>query len=273
MPRYGILEEAGPAAFSLRADEFLHAREPENGLLIGLASTSPPGSRFYCVGDDRTTVLAALQPTARKLLISRGPAEAATDLARHLHAMGRPLPGVFAPDENGHAFAVEYARSFGSAVRLGLRMRVHAIEQVNDLARPRGSLRRALPEEHPLLAEWSRGFLEETGADDPRSGEQIVADASAPGRLWVWTDGARPVTMVSWGRPTRTGAAIHCVYTPPDLRSLGYATAAVAEVTSMLLNNRRFVCLFTDLASPAPNAVYAKVGYRGLCDYADHWFA
>jgi predicted GNAT family acetyltransferase len=57
------------------------------------------------------------------------------------------------------------------------------------------------------------------------------------------------------------------VYTPPSRRGRGYASACVAALSAMLLGGgRRFCYLFTDLANPTSNRIYAKIGYRPVCD-------
>ena len=58
------------------------------------------------------------------------------------------------------------------------------------------------------------------------------------------------------------------MYTPPELRGRGYATALTAELSQRLLDGRlfeggrRFCFLYTDLANPTSNAIYERIGYR-----------
>jgi uncharacterized protein len=87
------------------------------------------------------------------------------------------------------------------------------------------------------------------------------------GQLHFWLDGGHPRAMVAATRETRSGCAINTVYTPPQFRRCGYATAAVATLSASLLDaGRRFCCLYTDLANPTSNAIYAKIGYRPIRD-------
>jgi predicted GNAT family acetyltransferase len=66
---------------------------------------------------------------------------------------------------------------------------------------------------------------------------------------------------------------INLVYTPPDRRRRGYATAAVAALTQQLLNSgSRYCCLYTDLANPTSNSVYRRIGYRPVCDIDQYSF-
>jgi predicted GNAT family acetyltransferase len=71
----------------------------------------------------------------------------------------------------------------------------------------------------------------------------------------------------------RGNARINLVYTPPDLRRRGYATAAVSALTRRLLDSgRRYCCLYTDLANPTSNSVYRRIGYRPVCDIDEYSF-
>ena len=72
---------------------------------------------------------------------------------------------------------------------------------------------------------------------------------------------------------TPKGIRIGGVYTPPDERRRGYATALVAEVSRIKLAEGKALCfLFTDLANPTSNSIYQKIGYRPVCDFAEYRF-
>jgi len=87
------------------------------------------------------------------------------------------------------------------------------------------------------------------------------------GLLFFWVDFGHECAMVASQRETRSGCAINMVYTPPQLRRSGYATAAVATLSdAMLKGGRRFCCLYTDVANPISNSIYAKIGYRPIRD-------
>ena len=64
-----------------------------------------------------------------------------------------------------------------------------------------------------------------------------------------------------------TGVRIGAVYTPPEHRRRGYATATVASLSRAMLDRGRRACyLFTDLANPTSNHIYAEIGYEPVCD-------
>jgi predicted GNAT family acetyltransferase len=58
------------------------------------------------------------------------------------------------------------------------------------------------------------------------------------------------------------------VYTPPEHRNRGYASSVVAALSRRLFDEgAREVVLFTDLANPTSNKIYADVGYRRVADW------
>jgi predicted GNAT family acetyltransferase len=64
------------------------------------------------------------------------------------------------------------------------------------------------------------------------------------------------------------------VYTPPEVRGHGYASAATAAVSQAALEDGlREVVLYTDLANPTSNALYQRLGYRPVEDRVVFSFA
>jgi predicted GNAT family acetyltransferase len=87
------------------------------------------------------------------------------------------------------------------------------------------------------------------------------------GGIVFWLDQGRPVSFASFGGPTPNGIGVGPVYTPPEARCRGYATALVAQLTKMLIEGgRRFCFLDTDLANPTSNSIYPRVGYEPVTD-------
>jgi hypothetical protein len=57
------------------------------------------------------------------------------------------------------------------------------------------------------------------------------------------------------------------VYTPPEFRGHGYASAATAAASQQALDaGASEVLLFTDLANPVSNSIYQRIGYRAVED-------
>ena len=63
------------------------------------------------------------------------------------------------------------------------------------------------------------------------------------------------------------------VYTPPEDRGHGWASALVAEGTQWLLDEgREWVCLYTDLSNPTSNRIYQAIGYEPVLDFDQYEF-
>jgi predicted GNAT family acetyltransferase len=155
-----------------------------------------------------------------------------------------------------------------------MRQRLHKIEHVNaDLPAIQGRLREATSSERDLAVEWALAFVREAIPNHPNEAEESVDRHLRAGTLYFWEDGG-PVTMCASVGGARTSARINLVYTPPDLRSRGYATAVVSALTRRLLaGGNRYCCLYTDLANPTSNSVYQRIGYRPVCDIDQYSFA
>lgn len=89
----------------------------------------------------------------------------------------------------------------------------------------------------------------------------------------------RPVSRVGGayaGRNTPNAGVVRVgpAYTPPERRGRGFASALVAQVSRVACGvaGVREVCLYTDLANPTSNGIYAHVGYRPLCDVTAYHF-
>jgi predicted GNAT family acetyltransferase len=81
------------------------------------------------------------------------------------------------------------------------------------------------------------------------------------------------VALAGRNRSTPHGYCIGPVFTPPQFRGRGYATALTAALSQALLEGgKQFTALFTDLANPTSNSIYQKIGYRPLCDFDEYRF-
>jgi hypothetical protein len=91
--------------------------------------------------------------------------------------------------------------------------------------------------------------------------------------LGFWEDGGQGVSFAAYGNPTPHGIRIAPVYTPPEVRGRGYASACVAALSQCLLDSGRQQCyLYTDLANPTSNKIYQAIGYRPVGDAIEMQF-
>lgn len=272
------------AAFYARAAPFLMAHEAEHNLLLGLATglagQPVPGDEaaFLATAEvNGAVVAAALMTPSNKVVVSRTAEPRAMALLAEAIRRGAPgAPGVIGPRESSRAFAEEWRRIGGVAFRPGVPQRIYQVETVTPPRGVPGALRRATRADRELLVGWLVAFAREAMGDERDPDEaaravdgRIESDTRA---LYLWEDGA-PVSLAGTGGPTPNGIRIGAVYTPPERRGRGYASACVAAVSrAMLDRGRRFCFLFTDLGNPTSSRIYQRIGYRPVCDVDEYLF-
>jgi predicted GNAT family acetyltransferase len=101
---------------------------------------------------------------------------------------------------------------------------------------------------------------------------RLASDSSLRG-LRLWEVNGVPVSFAGYSGPTPNGIRIGPVYTPPDLRGQGYASACVAALSQEMLDaGRKFVFLFTDLSNPTSNHIYQTIGYEMVSTIDEYRF-
>jgi len=265
--------------FARRAERFLAARIERNvlaTLLVNVRSGRFAGAEpLFAWGiDDRGELRAvALRTPPWPLLATDVGASDAHALLDAWLCEDPTPPGVTGQPVTARAIVAAWAARTGGRTSLRTREAMHVLEEVRDPPRPApGRLRPADSGERDLLAEWTRAFAKEAGVLGGDQAAEVVDAQLARGRLFVWDHDA-PVSMVAVSPTVAEITRIGPVYTPPEGRCRGYASSAVAATSRRALAAGAQRCaLFTDLANPTSNRIYADVGYRRLADWEEHAF-
>jgi ribosomal protein S16 len=264
--------------FAARVGALLESRLEHNILATVLESVRirrpDRAARFaYLENGTGTVVAAALRTPPRHLLASTMDGASADALMEAWLAHDPGLPGVGAPGEVARRLSQAWERRTGGRATLAMSLALHALDRVSDPSRPaRGRLRRALAADRDLLAGWRRAFVVEAGVDDVGDATEVVAQAIERRLLHLWDDG-EPVALVGHSPAVAGVVRIGPVYTPPERRSRGYASSAVAALSRLALDRGARQCaLYTDLANPTSNRIYAALGYRRVSDWEDRAF-
>lgn len=264
-PAVKVRRHADAAAFLRRAEPWLLQTEAANNLTLGVARrfahARPDPERYWAtIERDGIVCGSAFRTPPHRLALTIMPLEAVAPLAGALGEIYAELPGVGGPRHEVQAFARVWARTHGVGTSLRLRLGVHELTRVRfPSGAPSGSLRLAGDGDVPLVREWWRSFVADTGI--LATPWDLVERVLAAGRLHLWDDDG-PRAMVAAARETARGASINAVYTPPEFRRRGYATVAVATLSRRLLDGgKSFCCLYTDLANPTSNSIYRRIGY------------
>lgn len=226
----------------------------------------------YRLDGGRVDAVALRTPPYPMIATELDPASADELMDVWLHA-DPALPGANSAPATARALADAWRRRTGRSTRISRSMAMHALESVVDPPRPAaGRLRLGDRSERPLLIDWWRAFaLEVDIPGAPHADVNVDARLDA-GSVFVWDDGG-PVSLLAVSPQVAGVVRIGPVYTPPERRRRGYAGIAVAEVSRHALANGASRCmLYTDLANPTSNKIYAEIGYRRLGDWEEHVF-
>ena len=258
-----------PAAFFAHAAPFLERREAENNLILGLRRRLERDRHAF---GEEDPYLAVAEEGGEVIAVAfRTPPHsfglAATERADAVEAFaddvrGMELPGVLGLNALAERFADRWRELAGVRTWVALAERIYEAREAFPPSGVPGLYRDYRTEDHDLAAAWMDAFVAEALRDAPPSraddGVAFVARRveDPDGGLVVWEDGGVPVSIAGFGSPTPNGIRVGPVYTPPELRGRGYASALVGELTARLLAGDRSLCLLlTDLGNPTSNSI------------------
>jgi predicted GNAT family acetyltransferase len=275
-----VTRHASAESFLNAATPVLMLAEAENHLIIGVAQglAKNPGAAknpyLATVGESTGVLGCAVYLAPSKLVLTRANREPVVALAKDAYEAVPTIEGVTGPDRSSTDFALAWSKLSGVEARPGMRLRIHETREVSDpgLGEVSGLLRAATAGDLALLSAWTDVFVVEAGIPEKIDSTAVVGDGIRRGRLHVWEDGGRPVSMAAWAGKTPSGVRINFVYTPRELRGRGYATACVAGLTRQQLSNGNAFCwLYTDRSSTAASNIFKRIGYRPVSDVTEYY--
>ncbi len=240
---------------------FLLGRPIEHNVLATVVATLEPTDRtdaplFAWVEAGRRGGVsgAALRTPPRRLLASTMSAETSHALMPKLLEADPDLPGVNGPEPAASYLATAWRRHTGGMVEPAMSQAIYWLSRVNEPPRrPAGRARPVERSDRGLMIDWMGAFNHDAGVpavDEEAAVERRLGD----GRLFVW-DHDRVLSMVGTSPPLAGVVRLGPVYTPPEARGRGYATALVADVSRWALGAGATKCmLYTDLATRPPTA-------------------
>ena len=263
-PRY----TADPAEYLDHVGAFLRRRPVEHSVLLSTATTrlgkgaaGEVPDLWLWVEDDGEVVATAQHTPPHGAYLSTGPAEAMRTLSRALWRLRPGLPGVAGLDTSPQEFATEWSRLGGPPASPAMRLGLYTADAVRIPPSVTGRLRLATQDDVSLLRVWANGFFAEAGAKSVRKDE--VRSRIDSGLLVVWEVDGAVVSMAAVTVAQGGVSRIQLVYTPPENRKCGFASACVASLTTRELATPGRTCMLnTDLANPTSNGIYQAIGYR-----------
>jgi GNAT superfamily N-acetyltransferase len=268
---------------------YLVRREAEHNLILGVSAdlaaeaargmALAPSIYLATASEGGNVVGAAMRTPPRNLVIScidavDGVPEAVdaavAALVDDLGAFDPRLPGVLAPVDIATAFADAWCGPRGLSHRRVVAERIYRAERISTPPNVPGSMRIASATDRDLLIDWVARFIVDAfGEPDDEQARTAVDRGLDHGQrtFYLWESGGQPVSLAGVGGPTPNGIRVGPVYTPPDQRRRGFASAVTAAASQAALDaERRFVFLFTDLANPTSNRIYQAIGFEPVID-------
>ncbi len=273
-----IRRHSDARSFLARAEEWLLRAEVENGLILGVVRRLLGAHHFEepiflaTLEDDGAVVGCAFRTPPYAVGLTSIPLGSIDSLVSEFADTYAALPGVNGPEAEASQFAEQWIAVRGGAWSIRFRIRLHVLTDVVPPENaPPGELRKATLADLDLVRAWADEFVSDTGV--PQSGSEYGERPLRERALYLWHDDG-PRSMVSVARRTPHGAGINAVYTPPAFRGRGYASSAVATVSQQRLDSGSEFCfLYTDLANPTSNSIYAQIGYEPVRDVVDLEFS
>lgn len=246
------------------------------GVLLGLARAEPAVSPAQLLATvhrrgSQGWSLAALMKSPHPLLLAAADRASVGDfaaLAEYLADAGIEVSELSAVSAVAETFAGQWSELMGLTATIRWKQRLHALTEVEVRASAPGQLRLAAADDLDLIAQWFAAFeAEALDKHDVVRAAERAADRVRGRQMYLWED-TEPRAMAGWGRPTANTVSVNAVYTPPQWRGRGYATAIVAELSRQLLSDEYRTCvLFTDTSNFTSNDIYRQIGYRPVADF------
>ena len=256
----------------LSVTESLLANQPVSQPRHGAGTAADPDKSplfgWWTDNGETLPVMGAFMHTpAFPLLVTAIPAEAAADLAAKT-LNGRPVIGVNSYGETAAAFAAAWQERTGCQVDVHRRIRLYRLAELSwPDPRPAGAPRTATEADAALVTGWFDAFAVEVY--DAADADQAAAarDMISYGGVTLWETDGTPAALAGVTRQVAGMVRVAPVYTPPELRGHGYASAVTAEVSQAAhADGADEVLLYTDLANPVSNSIYQRIGYQPVED-------
>lgn len=288
LPHRGVLKVivrtyADAESFLGNTQAQLELNEVANSLMLGVClrlARFPERVRtplyLKTLEDEEGLVLAAMMTPPHKLVVygRQGDLDgAAMLLAKDLAGGGWKVPGVRGPTEVARSVAQGWVDSTAQRCERERQQRVYELREVKTPVPLRGRLRLATVADVELVAGWRYGFYKAVFGQADGEEARLAAERGIGNEdVFLWED-ERPVSMATKTRPTTNGISVSLVYTPPQWRGRGFATACVGELSRLLLASGWGYCaLFAEVDNAAAIRVYQKIGYEPVREYEEYAF-
>ena len=263
--------EKNAEKFLARCGEFLHKFEAEHTLLLSMSEEAVKNPKddikFYILSYNDEFVMAAAQVPGHNLILSRAAQDGVETLAEVLASENISFPGVVGPADVAAAFTNSWAAATGHRFGNYMDQIIYALKKVTSPPATEGTFRMAASADEKIVATGIVAFCEDGNLPKserltPAEGAARAKKRIAANRIAIWEVKGKPVAQAGVSG-TDTVSRISLVYTPPEQRGKGYASAVVAALSQKQLDEgKKMCCLYADARNPVSNSIYRKIGFE-----------
>jgi len=138
-------------------------------------------------------------------------------------------------------------------------------------------LRLACPDDYDLVYRSGAELRAEELEEDPRTADpesyaRRVTEECRQGYTWLWLEHGSLRFRASLSALTPDAVQIAGVYVPPEHRNLGCARRGLAELCARMFERTRAACLFVNDSNAPAIAVYRRLGFREVAEWASAFY-
>lgn len=259
-----------------KAKAFLRSKPVHNNVILTLLHARVehfiPG-RYWVATDGNAVVGVVFQsPLNLRAIVTPMESDIVRSVVDAISDGKVKLPGVGGDVTTAAHFAGQWAERQKSAVVPFMGQRIYEVDKVEEPTGVKGHVRKAVRGDRERLIDWVHHFWADTSAVQESNAESLVDRRLSAGQIWLW-DSAGPVSVAGLTPPVEGVVRVQLVYTPPENRGKGYASACVASLSKQVRDEGHRCILYTDLGNPISNAVYRRIGYSVVTEGIQYRFA
>ncbi len=264
-----VLFSEDPAFVIAKADKFLSSEPVLHNLILSIlhsrVAQSDPGRYWIALHGEEAVGVVVQSPLEYPATLTPMGPRAVTVLVDAIAEAGVTLPGVNGDAATAASFAGQWSERCKSAAVPFQGTRLYEFLGPGEVPPTEGNLRQADPRDRSLMTLWTRAFQDEIG-ESANDTELRVDRALAARQIWLWDQKEETASMAVSREPAQDVVRLSGVYTPPEKRKHGYATACVHALSKHLRGHGLRCILYTDLGNPTSNSIYRRIGYKAVAE-------
>ena len=221
---------------------------------------------YFALFENDNLVGCALRTDAEKpLAISKMPKSAIKVLIQKLIDQKIILGGVIGEVETTVYFKDMWLKDQPLICKLNIHLGIYETDRIIS---PKGNIEiiQGVENHKEVIFKFVKGFSVDCFPNREHKDEDIdklcVRHINNKSLYLLKNELGEILSMAANTRGSTNGGTISLVYTPPELRGKGYGSLVTAKVSEMVLKEKKFANLFTDLKNPTSNSIYQKIGYK-----------